>query len=258
MLNFPLKIDLPYQLSDMTPVKSCTFGRKIFFLQQQQKKYWIKYQALSGNEQYVAGFNREKEIYMWASHQAMTLPFWDIEIEPWIGSELSMGSTLLIPHAEPLLKFPPQHRDHAYHIIQQLITTVLVWHDLGWLHADLKPQHVVSYQNIPYLIDFEQMQKVDAVHVSLNATPHYMAPELFHHHHKSIQSDIYALGIIIYEWLSQKKLKANTYRDWAILHCQYSVFDLPPVYQEFQNLVNMMLHRNIDQRLKHLSLLKNL
>lgn len=47
-----------------------------------------------------------------------------------------------------------------------------------------------------------------------------MAPELFHGANKTVQSDLYALGIVLYEWLTQTRLQANSYHEWAVLHCQ--------------------------------------
>ena len=60
-----------------------------------------------------------------------------------------------------------------------------------------------------------------------------MAPELFHGTRKNIQSDLYAFGVVLYEWLSQIRLQANTYHDWAVLHCQNLNIQLPDSFQIF-------------------------
>ncbi len=60
-----------------------------------------------------------------------------------------------------------------------------------------------------------------------------MAPELFHGTRKNIQSDLYAFGVVLYELLSQIRLQANTYHDWAVLHCQNLNIQLPDSVQVF-------------------------
>lgn len=254
-----LDYQLPYSITDVTSKTSQQYGRQIYYIQQQQRQYWLKYQAQDGHPQYVQGFQQEQLIYNLAQmHQLTTLPCLVLHPDQLTAFDLKAGTALLIQHAEPILAHPPQHILHAKNIIKQMIQAVLAWHDSGWLHADLKPKHFVRHHNQIYLIDFEHAQAVDTVFEHLNATPHYMAPELFHHHAKTIQSDIYALGVIIYEWLSQQPLKAKSYREWAILHCQRSVFHLPLAYQQLQPLLDQMLQRQFKHRLAHLSLLKNL
>ena len=49
--------------------------------------------------------------------------------------------------------------------------------ELGYLH--LKREHFVIYQKWVCLIDFEQVQPINSLNQAMNATPRYMAPELF-------------------------------------------------------------------------------
>ena len=60
-----------------------------------------------------------------------------------------------------------------------------------------------------------------------------MAPELFHGEIKTVRTDLYALGVILYEWLSGKRLIARNYQDWAVLHCQTLKIRLPDVFIPF-------------------------
>ena len=98
-------------------------------------------------------------------------------------------------------------------------------------------------------IDFEQSCKLEHSIQNLTATPRYMAPELFHGKPKTVQTDLYAFGIILYEWLSQTRVCAKNYHDWAVLHCQKLQIQLPNELQCFLPLLNGLLHKHKEQRL---------
>ena len=85
----------------------------------------------------------------------------------------------------------------------------------------------------------------------MQATPRYMAPELFHGQDKSIQSDLYALGIILLEWLSGLRLQANDYMGWALLHCQQLKPELPDDFLALQPFIKRLLMKQKQQRFMH-------
>ena len=105
--------------------------------------------------------------------------------------------------------------------------------------------------------DFEQSFANNQPISEMNATPHYMAPELFHGTAKSMQSDLYAFGIILYEWLMHTRLQANSYQDWAVLHCQQLVLQLPPHFACFLPLLNGLTQKQYEQRFKAVFEAKN-
>ncbi|KCX88391.1 tyrosine kinase family protein [Acinetobacter sp. 72431] len=82
----------------------------------------------------------------------------------------------------------------------------------------------------------------------MDATPRYMAPELFRGGYKSIQSDLYAFGIVLYEWLTQTRLEASSYRDWAVLHCQNLTIQLPTQFLIFLPLLVGLLQKQQQNR----------
>lgn len=115
-------------------------------------------------------------------------------------------------------------------------------HQCNYVHGDLKPEHFRIYQKKTYLIDFEQGGFLDErINMENSATPRYMAPELFHAEQKSIESDIYALGIIWFEWLMQQKIKHKSYLDWAKWHCQQFDVQLLSAYDALADILNSML-----------------
>lgn len=123
-------------------------------------------------------------------------------------------------------------------------------HEIEMIHGDLKMEHFRVFENRCVLIDFEQCHHTSKLtnHIKNTATPRYMAPELFHAKSKSYASDIYSLGIIWLQWLSQTKLEANNYYDWAVLHCQSLKIELPVPFKHFKMLLQCMLMKKRDDR----------
>lgn len=127
---------------------------------------------------------------------------------------------------------------HSLEVLEKL-------HQHHYVHGDLKPEHFRRYQEKTYLIDFEQGGFVNERKTMENsATPRYMAPELFHAEQKSIESDIYALGIIWFEWLTQEKIKKNSYLDWAKWHCQHFNVQFFSGIEDLHDILQEMLTKN--------------
>ena len=81
-------------------------------------------------------------------------------------------------------------------------------HRQGMVHRDVKPQNILLLKDgSPMLIDFGlvrsgQMATYQTATGVVLGTPTYMAPELFGTEKATASSDIYALGIVLYELLS--------------------------------------------------------
>ncbi|WP_051195117.1 serine/threonine protein kinase [Acinetobacter tandoii] len=177
----------------------------------------------------------------------------DIEVEQ------SLAQMLILPDAVPYFTVGAQTLPIAsiQHYLLRALDALQGLHEAGWIHADLKQEHFVEYQGQVKLIDFEQVQSVRQQAITeMNATPRYMAPELFHGEVKTIQSDIYALGIIFYEWLSGQKLYAENYTEWAYLHCQRLQIELPEKLLSFQSLLSKMLAKHQAARFDNIYAIK--
>jgi len=84
-------------------------------------------------------------------------------------------------------------------------------HGAGVLHRDLKPGNVMLREDgSPALIDFG-MSKDTALAQEVTdtglifGTPHYMSPEQGHGEPIDARSDIYSLGVIVFEMLTREK-----------------------------------------------------
>ncbi|MEK5745462.1 serine/threonine protein kinase, partial [Acinetobacter variabilis] len=76
--------------------------------------------------------------------------------------------------------------DIQKHLLAAL-DAVMQLYQCGYLHHDLKVEHFVQCKGQVCLIDFEQAHRIsDESPRTLDATPRYMAPELFHAEVKTI------------------------------------------------------------------------
>ncbi len=246
-----------------TKPKSLALGRRVFCWFEEHQQYWFKTQTLKSEKVLEDSFQNELEFYLSLTHQQaknITLPYQILSHSAEINHFNIAMPLLVLPHAKCLFVESPQTLsiDQIKHKMIQALSVLENLHKAGWLHADLKAEHFVEDNSYAKLIDFEQSIKIEDVQntKALNATPRYMAPELFHAEAKSIESDIYALGIIFYEWLKQERLFANNYYDWAVLHCQKLEIELPEAYLCFKSILNAMLHKQKKLRLSDISALK--
>lgn len=82
-------------------------------------------------------------------------------------------------------------------------------------------------------------------------TPYYMSPEQGHGNGVDHRSDIYSLGVIFFEMLTGRKpYRADTAMGIIYLHAQAPIPLLSPRFAKYQALINMMLAKDPDDRLK--------
>ena len=110
----------------------------------------------------------------------------------------------------------------ALEIARQLCAGLAAAHDKGVLHRDLKPANV--------MIDGRGQARITDFGLAVNAqageslsdfagTLQYMAPERFRGTPATVQSDLYALGLILYETYTGKPaFKADSIREWERAH----------------------------------------
>ncbi len=98
--------------------------------------------------------------------------------------------------------------DKAIEVAQQLCAGLAAAHGSGVLHRDLKPSNVmIDGRGRARITDFGLA--IVAADADRNAspagTPGYLAPELFSGAVASVQSDLYGLGLVLYELFTGKK-----------------------------------------------------
>ena len=236
-----------------TKAQRYALGRRLYTFERQNQRYWLKLQCKNGEISTQRSFYNELSFYQWMQHDLKhILPIQIIDTVQIKYAESVEPYAIVLPHAETILNRSASELSlkEIYTTIDDMLDALAELEVINCIHGDLKAEHFVRFNGIVCLIDFEQaIYPPNNSHCSaMIATPRFMAPELFHASHKSIQSDLYAFGIILYEWLSETRLYAKSYQDWAYLHCQNFNPVLPKRYQHILPLLEILLEKQKELR----------
>ena len=149
-------------------------------------------------------------------------------------------------------------KEEAVDIMKQLVSAISEAHKRGIIHRDIKPQNViVKADGTIKVLDFGialakgSMQLTQANNVM--GSVHYLAPELARGESASVQSDIYALGIVLFEMLTgDVPFKADSAVQVALMHMRNEmpsvrVFN-PTLPQSVENIVIRATAKDRTQR----------
>ncbi len=160
--------------------------------------------SLTGDPVYVTRFHREASAAAALSHKNI-VEIYDVGDENddyYIVMEYVPGQTL----KELIYKRGALHYVEAVDVMKQVVSATAKAHSMGIVHRDLKPQNImVTDSGVVKIGDFgiasiqslSQVTQTDTIMGSL----HYLAPEIARGEKATVQSDIYALGIVFYELL---------------------------------------------------------
>jgi hypothetical protein len=158
------------------------------------------------NERWLERFHSEVRIARQISHPNICRVY-DIgesDGTPFISMEYVAGddlSTLL----GSIGRLPP---DKALDTARKLCAGLAAAHDKGVIHRDLKPQNIMMTKRGEIVImDFGLAAVADSLGgpEARNGTPAYMAPEQLRGSEVTAKSDIYSLGLVLYEIFTGKK-----------------------------------------------------
>ena len=115
-------------------------------------------------------------------------------------------------------------QDKALEIARQLCAGLAAAHDRGVLHRDLKPSNVmIDGRGRVRITDFGLAVASGAgvVEAETSGTPAYMAPEQLEGKSATVQSDLYSLGLVLYEISTGRKaFEATTIEEFRRKHTQ--------------------------------------
>jgi serine/threonine protein kinase len=210
---------------------------------------WTKEVALkvirsevAANPKFVSLFENEARVSAQLDHPNIvtTFGFGDLDGVYYLEQELIRGQDL----AQILARLPqPMAPSFALHITAEILKGLAAAHEYrgdgasGILHRDIKPGNVlVSNEGMVKLADFGVARLIAThelaagIQTQLKGTPAYMAPELLAEMPPSPQSDLYAVGLILWELLTARPLHG-------------SVADLRSAGVQVSDQVEQVVHR---------------
>lgn len=212
--------------------------------------------SLAKDPIYIARFQREASAAAALSHKNI-VEIYDVgedNNQYYIVMEYVPGTTL----KELILKRGALHVMEAIDIMKQVLSGTARAHQMGIIHRDLKPQNIlVTDSGVAKIADFgiasissvSHFTQTDVIMGSL----HYLAPELARGEKATVQSDIYALGIVFYELLrGQVPFNGESPVNIALKHMQEDLPSLlefnPTIPQSVENIIIKATAKNLNDR----------
>lgn len=154
----------------------------------------------------VARFHREVRVARQVSHRNVCRVYdiGELDGRHFISMEYIKGEEL----SSLLRRIGRLPADKALQIARQICAGLAAAHDSGILHRDLKPANVmIDADGNARITDFGLAGLVEEFREDemRAGTPAYMAPEQFDGEPPTVRSDIYSLGLVLYELFTGKR-----------------------------------------------------
>jgi serine/threonine-protein kinase len=153
----------------------------------------------------------------------------------------------------------------AIFIARQICEGLTEAHRLGVVHRDLKPQNVmIDMHGNARIMDFGIARSLEAKGITgagvMIGTPEYMSPEQVEGKEVDQRSDIYCLGVILFEMLTgQVPFKGNTALSIAVQHKTESPPDPksinPQIPENLSRIILKCLEKDKDLRYRNIEML---
>lgn len=204
------------------------------------------------DEDFYARFRREGEAVSRLTHPNI-VQFYGVGEEnghPYIVMEYVEGETL----KERIKREAPLKLTEALHIAEGICKALIYAHEQGIIHRDIKPHNVLlSKSGEVKVTDFgiaRASSEATITHTgSVLGSVHYFSPEQARGGVVTEQSDIYSLGVVLYEMLTgELPFKGETPVTVALKHLQESYQQAhtinPEVPQSVENILTRALAKS--------------
>ena len=142
----------------------------------------------------------------------------------------------------------------AFRIAMEIAQALSIIHMAGVVHRDLKPGNIMlRTDGTVALIDFG-ISKSSSLPVSageaISGTPYYMSPEQAKGDPTDERTDLYALGVILYQMLTgEKPYSGSDAAEILAGHRESPIPALPEPLAQYQHLISRLLAKNPDDRI---------
>lgn len=178
----------------------------------------------------------------------------EFENQQYIVMEYVDGMTL----KQYIIQKAPLSNDEAIEITTEILSAMDMAHSHGIIHRDLKPQNVlVAQSGTVKVTDFGIAKALSETSLTQTNTMfgsvHYLSPEQARGSNATVQSDIYAIGIILFELLTgQIPFDGDSAVAIALKHFQENIPSIinlnPDVPQSLENVVIRATAKDIKNR----------
>lgn len=143
-------------------------------------------------------------------------------------------------------RFP---RDKALEIARKICAGLAAAHDKGVLHRDLKPANIMLDGRGEVLImDFGLAGLAHEIEDVRSGTPAYMAPEQLAGNEVTARSDIYALGLVLYElFTGEPAFVGKAYDEIMRVRRESSPHRLSTLIRDLDPAVRMVILRCLEE-----------
>jgi hypothetical protein len=178
--------------------------------------------AMARDESYIARFRAEVRNARQVSHPNVCRVYdlGEIEGRPFLSMEYVDGEDLA-SLLKRIGRLPPAK---ALELARQICAGLASAHDKGLIHRDLKPSNVmIDGQGRARVTDFGLAVRPEEAGTEgkIVGTPAYMSPEQLASRPATVKSDIYALGLVLYEMFTGKRaFEATTIAEWKRKHAE--------------------------------------
>ena len=154
----------------------------------------------------LARFHREVRVARQVSHKNVCRVYdiGEIDGRHFLSMEFIRGEEL----SSLLRRIGRLPQDKALQLARQICAGLAAAHDLGFIHRDLKPANImIDGDGNARVLDFglgglaEELGEEEV----RAGTPAYMSPEQIEGKEQTVRSDIYSLGLVLYELFTGKR-----------------------------------------------------
>jgi serine/threonine-protein kinase len=207
-------------------------------------------ESLTANGAALARFYREVSVSRQISHRHVCRVYDVAEFQGqhFISMEFVRGEEL----SSLLKRIGRLPQDKAIDVARQLCAGLAAVHERGVLHRDLKPANIMLDEHGEVRItDFGIAALADELdqRESIAGTPAYMSPEQLEGRELTIKSDIYSLGLVLYElFTGRKAFEATTLQELLRLRRSDTTPTSPAeIVPELEPLVECVIFRCLER-----------
>lgn len=212
---------------------------------------------LSDSSQFVERFKREASALAELEHPHI-IPIFDFGQE---GSYLYLVMSLKTGgNLSQVIREGAVPLDEAQRYIEQIASALDFAHLRGIVHRDLKPANILldEHRNV-FLTDFGIARRLGETRLTgqgmVVGSPTYMAPEAWRGEEPSAETDVYSLGVILFQLLTGKapfeETKTARLMNMHLFEQPTPLRSLRPDLGEmFESIVSKALAKDRDQRFR--------